>query len=454
MQYFIFTESLIKSEDEIIFEQTELGKLRQVLPIKELASLLPSKKNKSGAKPWLDDEGQIALMFLKHYTGFSDADLIEHLNDNFAMQMFCGIRLSKFERIHDKNLPSNIRCRLSKYLNLEEFQKVCLTSWRDELQDVNVLMNDATVYESYIKYPTDVKLLWDCTQWVYTRLFELYKQVRLRKPRCAYQKEHKKQKDFSKRKRKSHKLKNKRIGKLIALLEKGLVLLQEGINEYHKQKITNPFLNTSIDIKFYEKLRIIKEVLSQQKHMYSQQEKKIADRIVSLAKPWVRAIVRGKENKPAEFGAKVHISQTDGINYVEHYSNKAFNECKRLKRSILKHESLFKTKCTHYAADNIYPTNENRRFITGKNIYTNFPQKGRAAKKDEDQLGQVRTLLGKQRATVLEGSFGNEKLHYSLNKVKARLQETEMVWIYFAIMTANASKIASRREKQQYRQAA
>lgn len=173
--------------------------------------------------------------------------------------------------------------------------------------------------------------------------------------------------------------------------------------------------------------------------------KKAPDRIVSLAKPWIRAIVRGKENKPVEFGPKIHMSQTDGINYVEHYSNKAFNECKRTKISILKHSHIYQ-KCTHYAADKIYATNENRRHLTEKNIYTNFCQKGKVKADQASQLKIVKSALGKQRATVLEGSFGNEKNHYGLHKIKARLESTEKIWVYFGVMSANAVKISTRKE--------
>lgn len=36
-------------------------------------------------------EGEIALMFLKSYTGQSDDGLVEMLNGNIYMQMFCGV---------------------------------------------------------------------------------------------------------------------------------------------------------------------------------------------------------------------------------------------------------------------------------------------------------------------------------------------------------------------------
>lgn len=59
----------------------------------------------------------------------------------------------------------------------------------------------------------------------------------------------------------------------------------------------------------------------------------------------------------------------------------------------------------------------------------------------------MRSVLSTVRATVLEGSFGNEKNHYLLNKLKARNQNTELVWIFFGMMTANASIITTRMQQ-------
>jgi hypothetical protein len=56
----------------------------------------------------------------------------------------------------------------------------------------------------------------------------------------------------------------------------------------------------------------------------------------------------------------------------------------------------------------------------------------------------MRSALSTVRATVLEGSFGNEKNHYLLNKVKAKTEATEVAWIFFGMLTANASIISKK----------
>lgn len=62
----------------------------------------------------------------------------------------------------------------------------------------------------------------------------------------------------------------------------------------------------------------------------------------------------------------------------------------------------------------------------------------------------MRSLLSKERSTRLEGSFGTEKEHYGLRKIKARTEETEILWILFGVHVANGVRLARReREKEE-----
>ena len=47
---------------------------------------------------------------------------------------------------------------------------------------------------------------------------------------------------------------------------------------------------------------------------------------MSIDKPYISPIIRGKEIKRVEFGAKVHKLQIDGIPFIEHLSFDAFHE--------------------------------------------------------------------------------------------------------------------------------
>ncbi len=129
---------------------------------------------------------------------------------------------------------------------------------------------------------------------------------------------------------------------------------------------------------------IISVFPSSERCLYKKKEmfegRKVSDRIVSIDRHYVRPIVRGKETKSVEFGAKVNNIQIDGISFIEHLSFKAFNEGIRLKDCIRMQQKLMNVRVRCVAADSIYANNANRKFCTKYGISTSFVRKGRAAK--------------------------------------------------------------------------
>ena len=149
-------------------------------------------------------------------------------------------------------------------------------------------------------------------------------------------------------------------------------------------------------------------------------------------------------------GAKVNNIQIDGISFIEHILFKAFNEGIRLKDCIRVQQKLMNVRVRCVAGDSIYANNANRRFCTKYGISTSFVRKGRAAK-DEPLRRVLRSGLSRERANRLEGSFGTQKQHYSLSRIKARNMKMGILWIFFGIHTANAilmiEKIRNRQVK-------
>ena len=74
---------------------------------------------------------------------------------------------------------------------------------------------------------------------------------------------------------------------------------------------------------------VIAEVHRQQHELYrmfSEKYRGIEDRIVSVSKPHVRPIVRGKAAANVEFGAKISVSVIEGKSYLDRLSWDAYNE--------------------------------------------------------------------------------------------------------------------------------
>ena len=335
-----FTEFDVLEKYRKSFNESELGRLHSVFPFDRMAKAAGLSEQRLGRRNIFSPAAKIALMVLKAYTGFSDRQLVEHLNGNIHYQMFCGIMTDPSFPITNYKIISAIRNEMASLLDIESLQEVLASHWKPYLENLHVCMTDATCYESHMRFPTDMKLLF------------------------------------------------------------------EG--------------------------------------------RKVSDRIVSIERHYVRPIVRGKETKSVEFGAKVNNIQIDGISFIEHLSFKAFNEGIRLKDCIRMQQKLMNVRVRCVAADSIYANNANRKFCTKYGISTSFVRKGRAAK-DEPLRKVLRSELSKERATRLEGSFGTQKQHYSLARIKARNRKTEILWIFFGIHTANAvlmiDKVTSRTAK-------
>ena len=285
-----------------------------------------------------------------------------------------------------------------------------------------------------------MKLLWESIEWLYRHICRHCMVLGIRRPRNKYADVSESYLSYcKKRKRKASRTRmlKRRMNRL---LEKLLIQMDDIHRDY------GAVLQYTQD--YQKRLSIIRKVLVQEKELF--EGRKVNDRIVSIDRHYVRPIVRGKETKSVEFGAKVNNIQIDGISFIEHISFKAFNEGIRLKNCIRMQQKLVKVRVTCAAGDSIYANNANRKYCTKYGISTSFVRKGRAAK-DEHLRKVLRSELSKERATRLEGSFGTQKQHYSLSRIKARNMKTEILWIFFGIHTANAvlmiDKVTSRTAK-------
>lgn len=419
------------------FSKTDLGKIYLSTPFSELGQVFKLKDSKKGTHCYFSPKGKIALMMLKNYYGCSDKKLIELLNGNIFMQFFCDILIPINKPLTNFKIVSQIRMELSKNLNVRKSQEILARKWVPFMSDLDKMFTDATCYESEVRFPTNQKLLWESVQWNYKQMESLCHLLKIKLPRTKYLDWCRRYNEYSKKRKKQSRFKIK--------VTRGLLKLLYKLNaELSKIENQNSFEATK---KYRQQRAIIAKVYQQQAQIFKT-GKSVPDRIVSVSKSYIRPIVRGKEVKQVEFGAKVNKIQIDGINFIEHIQFRAFNEGTRLQSSVFCAQNLTKTKIKMLGADAIYATNKNRTFASSNHIHTDFVRKGKAGK-NEEQRKILAKEIKKERATRLEGSFGKEKEHYNLKKIKAKTQKSEMLWIFFGIHTANALEIGRRIFKEQ-----
>ena len=431
-----FTEFDILEKYRKSFKESELGRLHSVFPFDRIAKSVGLSERRLGRRNIFTPSAKIALMVLKSYTGFSDRQLVEHLNGNIHYQLFCGIMIDPSFPITNYKIVSAIRNEIASVLDIDALQEVLASHWKPYLENLHVCMTDATCYESHMRFPTDMKLLWESLEWLYRHICLHCRELGIRRPRNKYADVAESYLSYCRKRKRTASRTRMLKRRMIRLLEK-LLMQRDGIHREHGTS-----LRYTQD--YQKRLSIIRKVLVQEKEMF--EGGKVSDRIVSIDRHYIRPIVRGKEIKSVEFGAKVNNIQIDGISFIEHISFKAFNEGTRLKDCIRMQQKLMNVRVRCVAADSIYANNANRKFCTKYGISTSFVRKGKAAK-DEPLRKVLRSELSRERATRLEGSFGTQKQRYSLARIKARNKKTEILWIFFGIHTANAVLIVDKIRK-------
>ena len=442
-QEIAFTEFDFYQRYAETFKTSELGRIKSLLPLREMAisfNLVEErpmhKRVKRGRKPFFTPEGKVALAFLKMYTGLSAPKLMEDLNGNIHYQIFCGIRISPENQLTNYKLIDGILLELSRKLKVQEQQKVLADAWKPYMKNLDTVYTDASCYESLMRFPTDVKLLWECTVRAYKMMCGISSQLGEHRLRTKYNDIEKANLAYRKQRRHTHKQTRKMIMRLLALLGKMLGEIRRQMRIHSDERLLN---EKQLDI-----LETITRVYRQQSHHFKSGDSRasIPNRIVSISKPYVRPIVRGKENKTVEFGAKCNNILIDGISFIEKVSFNAFNEGTRLRHCISLAQKLTGVPVKKVGGDQGYSGNDNRTFCKDNHIETSFTQKGKAG--TNEVKNATKRELARVRATAMEGSFGTQKEHYGLRKIAARIKSTEVMLIFFGIHTANVVNLARR----------
>ena len=443
-QQIAFTEHDFYQRYVETFKTSELGRIKSLLPFHEMAisfGLIEERpksiRAKRGRKSFFTPEGKVALAFLKMYTGLSAPKLMEALNGNIHYQIFCGIRISPENQLTNYKLIDSILLELSKKLKIQEQQKLLADAWKPYIKNLDTVYTDASCYESLLRFPTDVKLLWECVERAYNILCGISSQLGEHRMRTKFNDIEKANLAYRKQRKHTHKQIRKMIMRLLALLGKMLGEIRRQMRVHPDEELLND-----------KQLDTITKIYRQQKNHFESGDSResIPNRIVSVSKPYVRPIVRGKETKAVEFGAKCNNILIDGISFIEKLSFNAFNEGTRLKHCVSLSEKLTGVPVKKIGGDQGYSGNDNRTFCKENGIETSFTQKGRTGKNEVKNA--TKRELARVRATAMEGSFGTQKEHYGLRKIAARIKSTEILLIFFGIHTANVVNLARRESTQ------
>ena len=179
----------------------------------------------------------------------------------------------------------------------------------------------------------------------------------------------------------------------------------------------------------------IRKMYEQQDFMRRNKTHSVPERVVSIHQPHVRPIVRGKEKSNVEFGTKINVSLVDGYSFLDHLSWEAFNEGSHLMESVERFRRRHGFYPREVLVDRIYCTRENHRRLKERGIKLTGRQLGRPPKAGREKLNP-----GDR--NPIEGKFGQAKVRYGMDRIKARLKYTSESWVAMILVVMNLVRLA------------
>ena len=390
----------------------------------------------------------VLLLLFKHYHSCSDVEIVEMLAGSLPMQKALNITFkeaqiwSRKEFYFKKHKKKEIK--ISGYIN-----PATLSLFRKRLgsEGIELIMNsinkvikpkrqsktiivDTTVSPSNILYPTDINLLEKARQVTLRHLksvnsslglkFRTYKQI-ARKTFLNYIK-------LGKKKR----LESRKVqGKMIRFLERNLKQFKKAFTkkcELHAdKKLVQP--------KFPKEIEVIETLLAQQKELWrktprngNKQGISIKDRIVSIFKPHVRPMSRGKIPNPTEFGGKLLLVMRDGFLSLLKVTFTNENDCVIVKEFIEKWKGLI------VGGDRGIFSKENERLAKEHGIKHFLVEiKGKKSLEKTNGVKRIRKIR-----PAIEAKIGLAKRKYGLGRNKyQRGEDGERQWIQLALSAMN-----------------
>jgi len=459
-------------------EENRWVKLSHCIPWDELAEGYYQGLSARRGRPAKDARLVIGAVIVKHKLCLSDEETVQQIQENPYLQYFVGLPGYTTDAPFAPSLFVEIRKRMGHGV-FESFHKAIVhaveaekakrkgdgsipaqrkrnpdstddddppsgvakrepTVEKSEAAPQGKLILDATVAEQAIRYPTDLSLLNEAREFSERIIDALYPKTGWkRKPRTYRQKARKAFLAVAKQRRPGRNV-------LRRAIKQQLQYLRRNLGHIERLMATWP-IGTPIPLRRWLLYRywVIQHLYDQQWQMYRTNTRRCDHRIVSISQPYVRPIVRGKQDKAVEFGAKLSASlDGEGLARVDQLRWDAFHEGHDLPGQV----QAYRQRYGHYPevvlGDSLYGTRANRRYLRERGIRFAGKPLGRPKIATPNNCEELKRLQAQRREEYLqripiEGKFGQGKNGYGLNYIRAKRADTSQAWINSIFLVMN-----------------
>jgi hypothetical protein len=456
--------------------------LSECIPWDELAESYYQGFATDRGRPMKDARLVIGAVIIKHKLCLSDVETVQQIQENPYLQFFVGLPGYQTAEPFASSLFVEIRKRMGEAV-FEGFHRAIIAAHEGQKpvkpepatptesqvgvkpevassEDTSMtspvetqapanseptvpahqgqLILDATVVEQAIRFPTDLSLLNEAREFSEQIIDTLCAHLKVeQKPRTYREKARSAYLGIAKQKRPGGKTLRRGIKQQLQYLRRNLRHIEQLLSAIPE--------GTPLPLPRWLLYRywVIQQLYQQQWDMYQNKTHRCDHRIVSISQPYVRPIVRGKLNKPVEFGAKLSVSLTgDGLAHVDHLRWDAFHEGLDLVAQV----EAYLARYGHYPekvlADPIYGTRHNRDYLKQRGIHFAGKPLGRPKQETDENREQLKQAKEQRRQDYLrripiEGKFGQGKNGYRLNYIRAKRANTSFAWINSIFLVMN-----------------
>jgi IS5 family transposase len=280
-------------------------KLAELIPWEEVEAVYTSSLAGTGqGAPALSVRIALGALIIKERLRVSDEETVEQIRENPYLQYFLGLKQYQDKAVFHptrfvhfrKRFPEDVIVRINEMISekaISETKKKKKDRGKDDdapgsgRKNKGKLLVDATCAPEDINYPTDLKLLNKAREKSEEIIDTLHKAMPkgTRKPRTYRQKARQAFLKVSKSRKVRQNTLRKAIRRQLGYLRRNLKTIKKQCRMVSLTILSN---------RQYKALLVIHEIYRQQQWMYDHKSRRIDDRIVSINKPHVRPIKRGK----------------------------------------------------------------------------------------------------------------------------------------------------------------
>jgi IS5 family transposase len=455
----------------------------------KLSSIMPWEKiDETYSANFTGTNGQVAkssrlafgALYIQRKLSLTDEETVDQIRENPSMQYFCGFETYTIQKPFDSSLMVHFRKRLteeamkkiSEAAFAAEAKKAILEKAKEDTNDKNdkndtdddgndpqdnpgtpkgTLYLDATCFPSDIHYPTDIGLLNHARE-LTEEIIDILHDSPVEKGMSMAMgaaiarggtTNHPKPRTYREVARKAYMeyIKKRKHTKeeIRFVIRRQLQYVRRNIGSIEKQASQGKAL-AALGNELEKKLGTIKEVYRQQKHMHDNDTHTVEDRIVSIAQPHIRPIVRGKSGAPVEFGAKAATANIGGFTFMIQTGYDNFSEAKYLEKTAEEYKRMFGFYPKVIVGDKAYPTRENRKYCKSKGIRLSCRKMGRTTE-EEKEAERKQLYEDNCGRNAVEGDYGTVKRKYGLSLIMTKLYETTLTAISFGFFVKNMERI-------------